>query len=105
MEKLPDQYKQYQWVANMFSTIDGVEMIALNSQGFGEEINLMITNNRSGNNLKVFTLPLKTDIVIDYVAASNCLHEYDVNTYPHIEDILKGAIAKARVLFEDTRPN
>ena len=105
MDKLPEQYKQYQWVADMFSQIDGVEIIALYSQAFGQEINLMMTNNRPGINHREFSLPLKTDIIIDYVAATNCNHEYDVNTFPDIDLILQGALAKAKVLFEGLRPN
>jgi hypothetical protein len=103
--KLPQEQKEYQWIADRFAAISGVELIAIHSQDSGREINLMMTNNRKGKDIRVFTLPLKTNIIIDYVAAEDCNHEYDVNTYPDIELILIGALAKAEVLFGNVRPN
>ena len=106
MEKLPEEYKDYQYIADMFSRIKGVEMILLTTQDNGEEVSLLMTNNRTGLEKKVFTVPLKTTLYIDYHAApANCPNNYDINTYPDPSLILNGALAKARMLFEDIRMN
>ena len=106
MEKLPQEYKDYQWIADRFSKINGVEMILLNTQAKGTEVNMMITNNRPGDGSKTFIFPLRTLFYLDYVAApENCPNQWDINEFENSEIILLLAEAKARVVFEDLRPN
>lgn len=105
MEKLPKEYQDYQWIADRFAQIDGVEMILLNTQAKGTELNMMITNNKPQPSNKMFIFPLKTTFVIDYVAAENCINDWDINLFTDPEMILNMAIAKAKVVFEDLRPN
>ena len=106
MEKLPQEYSQYQWIADRFARIDGVDMILLNTQAKGSELNMMITNNRPGKANKIFTFPLRTTFYLDYAAApANCPNDWDINEFENPEMIILLAEAKAKVVFENIRPN
>ena len=106
MEKLPEKYREYQWIADRFSKIKGVEMILLNTQGAGSEVNLMITNNRPGASNKIFTFPLRTTFYLDYATAPpNCPNDWDINEFDNPEMIMLLAEAKAKVIFEDISAN
>jgi hypothetical protein len=106
MEKLPQEFKEYQWIADRFSKIEGVELILLNDQAQGSELNMMITNNRPGKSNKVFIFPLRTTFYLDYAAApQNCPNDWDINEFENPDMIMLLAEAKANVVFENVRPN
>ena len=106
MKKLPKEFKEFQWIADRFAKIKGVEMILLSDQAKGSELNMMITNNSPGESKKVFIMPLRTTFYIDYSAApTDCPNNWDINQFENPDMIMLLAEAKAKVVFEDVRPN
>jgi hypothetical protein len=102
MEKLPEMYRDYQWIADRFAKIDGIDMILLNTKDKGKELNLMMTNNKTGKALKTFSFPLKTTFYLDYTAApANCPNDWDINEFENPEMIIKLALSKASFIFEN----
>jgi len=103
---LPQEYKDYQWIADRFAAINGVEMILINTQAQGSEVNLMITNNAPGDSNKTFVFPLRTLFYLDYATApEDCPNDWDINSFSDSDLIVNMAEAKAKVIFEDVRCN
>jgi len=81
-------------------------MILLSTQAKGSELNMMITNNRPGKAMKSYIMPLKTTFYLDYAAApKDCPNDWDIMEFENPEMIMKLAEAKAKVIFQDVRPN
>jgi hypothetical protein len=112
--KLPQEFSEYQWIADRFSKIEGVNevkidgagRIILNGQHRGSELYIVATNNSPGKYLKEYELPLRTTFYLDYaMAPANCPNDWDINKFPDPDMIMLLAEAKAKVVFENVRPN
>lgn len=102
-EDLPEELRPYQWVADKFQLIPGVEIGFVDMQQHGEEISLVLHNGRTGDKKKAYKLPLKTTFFVDYtIGGENCPHDYDINTIPdELRDpLLYLAMKKAERIFD-----
>ena len=100
---LPAEYRQYQWVADMFSKIKGVNLITLMKDG--TELNMIVSNELRGKAMRKYNLPLRTLSYVDYQFSPDCPHDYDIMKMEDPEALARLAVAKAKLIFNDTRPN
>jgi hypothetical protein len=99
MNIVPNGYEQYQWIADRFSNIKNVEVVVMGTNDDG--MYMLASNNMSGNQKKVFMLPLKGMFKIDYTLATDVEHPYDIMDLDieGRENMVNLAIHKARILF------
>lgn len=101
---LPAEYRQYQWVADMFSKIKGVNLITLMKDG--TELNMIVSNELTGRAMRKYNLPLRTLAYVDYVFSPvDCPHDYDLMKMEDPEALVRIALSKAKLIFNDTRTN
>jgi hypothetical protein len=99
MNKIPEEYAQYQWIADRFSKIKGVELVMLNANQYG--INLFVTNNKTGDDKKVFGFPLRRLFYIDYQLASDCKQPYSIMELDDPNAMVELGVAKAESFFNN----
>lgn len=103
IKEVPEEYKQYQWIADRFGKVKGVEIVALNANRDG--INLFMTNNMTGKARKDFIFPLRRLFFIDYQLAGDCPHPYSIMELDDPGAMVEIGVAKAELFFSDQRVN
>lgn len=100
---IPGEYRQYEWIANTFKKVKGVEIVAMNVTEDG--INMFMSNNKTGKQKKVFEFPLRRMFFVDYHMAPDCRHDYDIMDLEDPQAMVKLGEAKAYMFFNDIKVN
>lgn len=99
MITIPNEYRQYKWIANIFSKVKGVKEVSLDHTDEG--MNLYITNGKKGLKRKAFEFPLRRMFFVDFDKAKNVRHVYDIDEIDDSESMVQLGKAKAHIFFDN----
>jgi len=99
----PREFDKYKWISNIFSKIKGVEIVVIHPTNDG--LDMLVTNNRTGKDKKVFNFPLKRFFSIDYTMSSETPHDYDVMNIDDPESMVRLGEMKAKMFFNPKTVN
>ena len=99
MITIPEEYRQYKWIAQIFEKVEGVKDVTLDFTPEG--MNLFATNGKKGPARKAYEFPLRRFFFVDYDNAESVRHEYDVMLIDDPNSMVELGKAKAHIFFND----
>lgn len=99
MIDIPEEYRQYKWIANVFSKVKGVEDVTLDFTDEG--MNLYVTNGKKGLKRKAFEFPLRRMFFVDFDKAKDVRHVYDIDELDDAASMVELGKAKAHIFFNN----
>lgn len=99
MINVPEEFRQYDWIANKFSKIKGVVNVTLDHTPEG--MNLFMDNGKKGDDKKSFEFPLRRLFFVDYANSKDVQNAYDVMEIEDPDSMVELGYSKAHVFFND----